>query len=48
MRSTLVITGVTRGLGRALAEQFSFLGGYKLVFWGIISVFVHFSHLFTF
>ena len=26
MRSTIVITGVTRGLGRALAEQFSFLG----------------------
>ena len=26
MRSTIVITGVTRGLGRALAEQFSFMG----------------------
>ena len=26
MSSTIVITGVTRGLGRALAEQFSFMG----------------------
>ena len=26
MSSTIVITGVTRGLGRALAEQFSLMG----------------------
>ena len=26
MNSTIVITGVTRGLGRALAEQFSSMG----------------------
>ena len=26
MSSTIVITGVTRGLGRALAEQFLFMG----------------------
>ena len=26
MSSTIVITGVTRGLGRALAAQFSFMG----------------------